>query len=765
MPHAQLITDLSIMLGVAAVVTFLFRVIRQPVVLGYVIAGMIVGPFTPGPQIGDTASIKVWAELGVIMLMFALGLEFSFRKLARVGATATITGVAQIVTMFGLGMYASGWLGWNRIDGIFLGSMIAISSTTIIIKAFEEARVRGQRFTDYVFGILIVEDLAAILILVGLSSLAAKSTIDALGLARSAMQLLLVTGSWMFLGLFLVPRLVRAVGKRGTNEMLVITAMALCLGLVTLASTYEYSVALGAFIMGSILAETAERKRIEHLVEPLRDLFGAIFFVSVGMLFDPRVIWQQPVAVLVVTALIVVGKIVSVSLASLATGQNVQTSVKIGLSMAQIGEFSFIIAGLGLTLGVMRPDLYGVIVASSLVTTFLTPYLIKASPSVGQFFEDTMPSFMREGLDRYVMWIDRSSRLVGESREEGARGGIRRWIILGLLTVIIYAVGVRYGIPAAARVFEVDRAMQNLIAWSVSTVFALPFMYGMATAFSGDGREKLLTPRRMFGIVATAFVFVVMSFYFFATWTSLLAMFGVGMVIAVLLRDRLSKSYDWYERRFLGNLQQRESGVSAVSTMLASRLSPWQAHLVDMEVGVWSEASGRSILDLQIREVYGVNIIGIQRAGRFLMPPQPSEILLPGDRLLCFGLDQEVARLRSFVEVLEAPVIKARVAVAADAPEAQSDVEEIAEARLKEFDVKALPVSAGHPLAERTIRESGLREQFGAVVVGVERGGQRIRNPHSDLKFAVGDVVWVVATIASLGLVEENYAAAGVIPS
>ncbi len=377
----QLIIDLAVILGVAAVVTYIFRVIRQPVVLGYIVAGIIVGPYTPPFfSVTDTASVQIWAELGVIFLMFALGLEFSFRRLARVGLPAVVTALVQIVIMFALGLLGAEWLGWGGLNGAFLGCMIAISSTTIIIKALDELDLKSKKFAELVFGILIVEDLAAILMLVALTNIAGNTDASSLSLIWAAVKLLLVVSVWLMLGLQIVPRFIKAVSTRGNDEMLVVLSMGLCLGMVALSGYFHYSAALGAFVMGSILAETKEVHRIEALVNPLKDVFGAVFFVSVGMLLNLKVIVQNPGPIACLTALIIFGKVFAVALGGILTRQGLRTSLSAAFSMAQIGEFSFIIANLGLSFAVLKPEIFPMIVAASLITTFTTPYLIKVAP-------------------------------------------------------------------------------------------------------------------------------------------------------------------------------------------------------------------------------------------------------------------------------------------------------------------------------------------------------------------------------------------------
>ncbi len=377
---APLIQDLAVILGAATVVAFLFQGIRQPVVLGYLLAGILVGPNTPPfSLVVDLAGIRIWAELGVIFLMFSLGLEMSFKNLLHVGVTAAVAGPFEALFMLALGFAAGKVAGWTSIDSIFLGSILAISSTTIIIKALEELDLKKQPVAQLLFGILIVEDLVGILILVGLSTLAGSQGFSGLAFLWSAVKLLLIVAAWIVVGLLTVPRLINHVARRSNDETLTLLALALCLGLVIFSAYFHYSTALGAFIMGSIIAESNEGQRIETLVGPIRNVFAAIFFVSIGMLFVPHELLRNWRVIIMITTLTIVGKIISGTLGARLGGQNLKTAFAVGCGLAQIGEFSFIIAGLGITLGVMSPLLYSVAVAVAVITTFTTPYLIRVS--------------------------------------------------------------------------------------------------------------------------------------------------------------------------------------------------------------------------------------------------------------------------------------------------------------------------------------------------------------------------------------------------
>ncbi len=375
-----LIQDLAVILALSSIVSLICQRFRQPIVLGYLIAGVIAGPYTPPfSLVLDITGVKIWAELGIIFLMFSLGLEFSFRKLLKVGITAAVTGPLEAFFMLGVGFATGKFLGWNSTNSIFLGAILSISSTTIIIKALDELKLKRESFTQLVFGILIVEDLVGILILAGLSTLADPTGISGAKLALAAGKLILVVAAWVFLGLYTVPRLTNKIGRRASDETLTLVSLGLCLALVAFAAYLHYSAALGAFIMGALIAESDEIHRIEKLIEPIRNVFAAVFFVSIGMLLNPADIAKHWAMILLVTFLTIVGKLFSTTLGVRLTGHPLPGAIRVGFSLAQIGEFSFIIAGLGLTLGIMDPALYSIAVSVSVITTFTTPYLIRYS--------------------------------------------------------------------------------------------------------------------------------------------------------------------------------------------------------------------------------------------------------------------------------------------------------------------------------------------------------------------------------------------------
>lgn len=443
---APLIRDLAVILGVAGIMTLLFQRIRQPVVLGYIIAGILIGPYTPPFQlVTDIPSIKTWAELGVIFLMFSLGLEFSFRKLIRVGGSAAITASFEVLFFVPAGYLVGKLLGWSSVDSLFLGAMLSISSTTIIIKALDELKLKKHRFAELIFGALIVEDLFAILLLVALGTVAVTQSLSVVALSMATLKLVLVVGGWFIAGYFVVPRFMRYVGRIGSDEMLTILSLGLCLALVVFANHFHYSTALGAFIMGSIIAESPVLPRVERNIASLRDLFGAIFFVSIGMLIDPRVLWNHLGTVVILCAFTIVGKILSTGFGALLSGQTLRNSVQVGFGLAQIGEFSFIIAQLGLSLKVTSDFVYPIAVAVSLVTTFTTPYLIRISGRAAIAIESWLPARLRNGINRYATLAE-ARRAGGYDKKQDLRP-LLRWGINGLTTSVIFVACSEWGLP------------------------------------------------------------------------------------------------------------------------------------------------------------------------------------------------------------------------------------------------------------------------------------------------------------------------------
>jgi CPA2 family monovalent cation:H+ antiporter-2 len=725
--HFQaLIIDLAVILGVAAIVTFIFKRINQPVVLGYVIAGILVGPLRPPfLSIREVESVKIWAELGVVFLMFALGLEFSFRRLAKVGASASTTAIIQIITMLSLGVTTAKLLGWSNMDAIFLGCMISISSTTIIVKTFDELNLKAKRFAETVFGILIIEDLAAILMLVGLTNVVMFSRITGMELLLAAGKLALIIGAWFLIGIFVVPRFVRAVDRYGNDEVLTVVSIALCLLLVVVAAYFHYSIALGAFIMGSILAESIAAKRIAHLIQPLKDVFGAVFFVSVGMLLDPQAIMNNMGTIAIISAVIISGQILSVTSGAFLTGQSMKSAIRTGFSMAQIGEFSYIIGSLGVAYHAIREELYPIIIAVSLITTFTTPYLVRTSARVADLLEARLPLRMRILIDSYTKRIQRYS--LYSDRRKGLSKGMVTWILNAIVVIILFKLSADQLVPLA-RKYIPQVFLARAAAWTIGFAFSAPSIWGMLSttfrspAVSGDGSG--LSPyegARIISRILTIALIGILSTEYFPVLHTLVVTLGVYGTLFLFFRHQIEGYYQWIEVQFKSGFQADEKTEN--KSQLHERLAPWDAHLIEVKVPTRSPIIGKSLLELKLRENYGINVVIIIRNGENNIAPRASEILYPGDRILCFATDSEVERFEEDIQV--------RPDYNNYTPEADA------------HSLQCFKVKKSCPLNNVSIRMSGIREKFDCIVVGMERAGERIRSPKADLSFLENDVIWI----------------------
>lgn len=724
---APLIRDLAVILAVAGLISLLFQRIRQPVVLGYIIAGILIGPHTPPFQlITDVPSIQTWAELGVIFLMFTLGLEFSFRKLAQVGVSAGITASSEVLFFLPVGFTVGKAFGWSFMDSIFLGAMLSISSTTIIIKALDELKLKKHHFAELIFAVLIVEDLFAILLLVALGTIAISKTVSALALLTAALKLILVVGGWFLTGYFAVPHFMRYVGRIGSDEMLTILSLGLCLALVVFANYFHYSTALGAFIMGSILAESPVLPRIERNMASLRDLFGAIFFVSIGMLINPRVLWDHMGAIAILCVVTIIGKIISTGFGALISGQSLRNSVQVGFGLAQIGEFSFIIAQLGMNLKVTSDFLYPIAVAVSLVTTFTTPYLIKVSGRAATAFEAKLPQRIRDELNRYALQAE--ARRTGAKERQALFRPLLRWTLNGLTVSVLFVLCSEWLIPFLKEQFSVNEKIRPLLGWGAAMIASSPFIWAMLTAFREEGAVSRAVKIRNFSLsralskILTLLWIGALSAEFFPGKYVIFVTIGVLITTFLLFYRRLESAYHWFEVRFLSTFESQPHGHGTAEVPF-SHLAPWDAHLIKMEIHPNSVLVMKKIKDAALRVKHGINIVAIQRGRKSIVTPMPDEVLLPKDELILLGTDEQAEHLR---KELEDPIKSAEPIE----PKAN-------------YDLKQSKLQKNSPFVGQTIRQSGIRENYHAMVVGLERGGSRNINPDSDLRLQEGDVLWI----------------------
>ena len=722
-----LIQDLGLLLSVAAVTTLVFKRIRQPVVLGYIVAGFLVGPHVKFvPTVTDEANIRTWSEIGVIFLLFGLGLEFSFKKLMQVGGAAAVTAITTVLFMLGAGYATGQLLGWSGMDSVFLGGILSISSTTIIVRAFDELGLKTRGFARLVIGALVIEDLVAILLLVLLSTLAVGRQFEGTALFLEMGKLVLYLALWFGGGIFLIPTFFERTRRLLNDETLLVVSGALCLAMAGLAVTAGFSAALGAFIMGSVLAETFLAERIEHLTKPVQDLFGAVFFVSVGMLIDPQVLRTEWAPVLLISVVTMLGQPLSSGAGALLAGQPLKRAVQAGMSLSQIGEFSFIIATLGLTLGVTSPKLYPIAVAVSVLTTFVTPFMIRGSERAATLIERMLPPAWVAALDRYGRQTDQV-QVTSDWRKLLRAYGVNV-LVLGLLAVAMILMAEQQLLPRFSARFGPRQGalLAGLLALAalMPVVWAMTFRRIQRAAYRHLWLNKraLRGPLVMIEAVRVGAGVVVLALLvnrFFGAGPGLLAAVGLMVLAVLLFRRSMHAFYQRLEKHFLINYHQREKRRER------PELAPWDLHLAEVEVPATSVAVGRTLHELALRERHGVNIALIERGDRTIQVPGREERLMPGDNLVIIGTDEQLATAGAALN--QSPV------------ESGMPTPERCEMKLLKYRV--LPRS---PLIGRTIRSSGIREEGRALVTGVERDAQRIPNPDGAMVLQQDDLLWLV---------------------
>lgn len=718
-----LIIDLALILCAAAVITLIFKKLKQPVVLGYIIAGFLVGPnFKMFPSITDVDGIRTWAEIGVIFLLFGLGLEFSFKKLIKIGGTAIITGLTEIVLTMIVGYSVAQLLGWNSIDSLYLGGILAIASTTIIIKAFDELGMKNQKFAGIVTGVLVIEDLVAVLLMVLLSTVAVSKTFTGGEMVFSVLKLVFFLVLWFVSGIFFLPTLLKKIRSLITEETLLVLSLALCFLMVVLATYVGFSPALGAFIMGSVLAETTKAEKIEQLTKSVKNLFGAIFFVSVGMLINPLMLVQHALPILVATLVLLLGKPLFVATGAVISGQPLKIAIQSGMSLSQIGEFSFIIATLGLTLNVTSGFLYPVAVAVSVITTFTTPYMIRFSEPFYIRIEKIIPRKWEKVLTRYSVEAQNITEISDWKKV------LRFYFINVIIFSVIIVTIILLSTQILAPIFIENQWGQVLTA-GITLLVLSPFLW--ALAFRRTNRQAyanvwLKTSQRgpLLVLLASRVVLAVLfiGFLFDRLFSPLVALSGVlvSIFILALMSKKIKAFYGKIEYRFITNYNERET--SEPDTL--ADLSPWDTHMATFELNPKSPYIGKTLFESRIREEYGVNIAVIERGDFVINVPGRTEYLYPGDKLSVIGSDEQLEKFRKHLDSTLAEFTK--------------------ETSRQTVSLHHFTAGPDCPLVKQSIRESKLRERSKGLVVGIERNGERILNPESDLVFETNDKVWIV---------------------
>lgn len=736
LPH--LITDLGFILVIAALSTLLFKKLGQPLVLGYLIAGFLVSPHVPFfPTVVDRESIQVWSEIGVIFLLFSLGLEFSFKKLLKVGGSAGFTAVFEIVFMMGLGFLVGRLLGWNSIDSLFFGAILSMSSTTIIVRAFQELGMKGHKYVDLVFGILIVEDIVAIFLLVMLTALSGAAVVSGMELAVSGLRLLFFVALWFAVGIFLIPIFLRKIRDLLEDETTLLVAIGLCFAMVMIAAGVGFSPALGAFVMGSLLAETPEGHKMENLMQSVKNLFAAIFFVSVGMMIDPKVLWERWDLVLIATGVTIFGKFLSTFLGALLSGQSRKKSFQAGMSLAQIGEFSFIIASLGVTLKVTSDFLYPLAIAVSAVTTFTTPYLIKIAEPVYLRVESWLPQNFKTHLDRYHSSFQNT-------------GGVN------LRSLIMKAYGVKVLLNAVIVIAIIgafkallDGKLQQFVsgsswAGSISLLLCLlisgPFLWGIVFGrpslsaqreFEELKKLKGLQVGLFFGRMALGVALVSVILSQFLTLHVASGFVVAVVLLMVFLGPVLMKNiYQKIEGDFLKNLTEKERLELDKVEVGVPSLLPWEATLGTYEIDPASTLVGKTLKDLSFKETHGLTVAAIFRGSKRIFAPAGDLVIWPFDKLICFGSEEELQSFHQWIE-----------------KEKNQNLQQYDKATAEDaYKLTSLLVTADSPFVNNSIRDSRLRETLkGGMVVGIERGSEKILGPRSQFQIKENDLLWIIA--------------------
>ena len=740
-----MIQDLALMLIVAGVVTLIFKKLKQPLVLGYIVAGFLVSPHMPyTASVADMENIHLWADIGVMFLLFSLGLDFSFKKILKMGASPFISTMTIIFSMSILGVCVGHAFGWSKMDCVFLGGMLAMSSTTIIYKAFDDLGLRQQQFAGLVMSVLILEDILAIVMMVMLSAIASGNNPDGGQMLGSIVKIGFFLVLWLVVGIFAIPILLRSVRRLINSEVLLIVSLGLCCAMAVFSTKVGFSSAFGAFIMGSILAETIEAEKIEQLVEPVKNLFGAIFFVSVGMLVDPQILvsYAWPILALVVTILI--GQALFGSFSFMLGGESLKSAMRCGFSMAQIGEFSFIIASLGLSLGVISDFLYPVVVAVSVITTFLTPYMIRLATPAYAALEHRLPP-------RLIRLINHMTMSHSNSQEDNLwkqllKQMVMNTLIYSILSSATIALMFTFVLPFTRKLLPGWELhwYANAITGVLTVLLISPFLRAMVMKKnrseewralwreSNRNRFPLLFTVLVRVIIAVSFIFYICNFLSRFS-NALMITLGVMAVILMVLSRTIKRRSILLERLFINNLRSREIEAQVRGKkrpLYEGKLLDRDIHIAEFDVPANSMWMGSTLKDLNLGKKYGVHISSILRGGFRMNIPNGDYVLYPCDRLQVIGSDDQMA---NFAHALENDIIKDDIKL-----------------ENREMKLRQLVISADSPFIGKTMAESGIRSLYGCMVVGIEEGKENLSPIHPTRHFREGDIIWVVGEEESL---------------
>ena len=738
----ELVQDLALILVVAGFVTLLFKKLKQPLVLGYIVAGFLVSPhMSYTMSVVDQGDIQTWADIGVIFLLFSLGLDFSIKKILKMGASPIIAACTIIFSMMVLGIIVGHSFGWKEMDCIFLGGMVAMSSTTIIYKAFSDMGLTQQGFASTVMSVLILEDILAIVMMVMLSTVASGNSPDGVQLLGSIMKIGFFLVLWFVVGLFAIPLFLRSVRKILNSETLLIVSLGFCCLMAVISTQVGFSAAFGAFVMGSILAETVEADKIIRLVDPVKNLFGAIFFVSVGMLVKPDVIVQYAIPILLLVITILVGQALFGTLGYLLGGQTLKNAMRCGFSMAQVGEFAFIIATLGKSLGVISEFLYPVVVAVSVITTFLTPYMIRAAEPCYNVLVKHLPK----------RWVRRLTHIQTNNAGESASTNnlwkvlmkkmIFNTLIYGILSAAVIAIMFSAALPICRNLsikWTGSHWIGNAVCGFLTILFIAPFLRSIVMKQNhSEAFKELWTDRRINRLPLTATilarVLIALSFIFYICnyltrfKNALMIAVAVGLLILMLLSRWLKRRSITLERLFIQNLQSRDIEAQKQGKkkpLFANHLIDRDIHIANLELPDDSLWAGKTLYSLKLRNRFGVHISSILRGSKHINIPNGGTILFPGDKLQAIGNDEQLTKLSKAMKAELQPTI--------------TDIEK------HEMKLRSFTISKTSPFIGKTLKDSGIRDEYNCMVVGVDEGQKNLTLITPSRCLQAGDVLWVV---------------------
>lgn len=738
----ELVQDLALILVVAGFVTLLFKKLKQPLVLGYIVAGFLVSPhMSYTMSVVDQGDIQTWADIGVIFLLFSLGLDFSIKKILKMGASPIIAACTIIFSMMVLGIIVGHSFGWKEMDCIFLGGMVAMSSTTIIYKAFSDMGLTQQGFASTVMSVLILEDILAIVMMVMLSTVASGNSPDGVQLLGSIMKIGFFLVLWFVVGLFAIPLFLRSVRKILNSETLLIVSLGFCCLMAVISTQVGFSAAFGAFVMGSILAETVEADKIIRLVDPVKNLFGAIFFVSVGMLVKPDVIVEYAIPILLLVITILVGQALFGTLGYLLGGQTLKNAMRCGFSMAQVGEFAFIIATLGKSLGVISEFLYPVVVAVSVITTFLTPYMIRAAEPCYNVLIKHLPK----------RWVRRLTHIQTNNAGESASTNnlwkvlmkkmIFNTLIYGILSAAVIAIMFSAALPICRNLsikWTGSHWIGNAVCGFLTILFIAPFLRSIVMKQNhSEAFKALWTDRRINRLPLTATilarVLIALSFIFYICnyltrfKNALMIAVAIGLLILMLLSRWLKKRSITLERLFIQNLQSRDIEAQKQGKkkpLFANHLIDRDIHIANLELPDDSLWAGKTLYSLKLRNRFGVHISSILRGSKHINIPNGGTILFPGDKLQAIGNDEQLTKLSKAMKAELQPTI--------------TDIEK------HEMKLRSFTISKTSPFIGKTLKDSGIRDEYNCMVVGVDEGQKNLTLITPSRSLQAGDVLWVV---------------------